>query len=563
MRILAACALLISGLATAGCNREVPVLADAIYTGGTIYTGRAEGDKVDAVAVGDGLIVYAGSMDNAIKVSKDGAKIIDLGSNVMFPGFTDAHVHLAGVGQRELTLNLDQVKSIEELKASLLAYREFHSGISGIRGRGWIETHWPEQRFPTAADLDSVISDIPVILVRADGHALVANSKAMEIAGITTDTPAPEGGAILMDDALTPNGMFIDLAMALLRPVFSEPTQDEVALAVKTGFDVYAARGWTGLHNMSVGLGELNALRDMSLAGTLPLRTYNAVEPEFIDMAIDRSPAGKLLTTRAVKLYVDGALGSRGALLMEPYSDAPETSGLALTNGEETGALFEKALDNDVQVAMHAIGDRGNKLVLDWMEAAFAVQAEKTEPAEEGDTPDYRWRIEHSQIVRAEDRARFADLGVIASMQPSHAIGDLYFAPARLGQDRLDRAYAWSDMIGRGVVIAGGSDAPVEVGDPIIEFYAATVRKSLDGFSADGWHPEYAVSRFEALKMFTQYAAFASFQEESLGTIETGKFADFTVFDQDLMTIPDEDVLKTKPVMTVVGGKIVWQSDEI
>lgn len=564
MRLLALALAALSSFALTGCNREVPVMADTIYKGGTIYSGVADGETVEAVAVGDGLIVYAGTMANAIKVAKGGAKIVDLGDNVMFPGFTDAHVHLAGIGQRELTLNLDQVRSVEELKASLLAYREFHADSTGIQGRGWIETHWPENRFPTAADIDAVVADIPVVLVRADGHALVANTKAMEVAGITAETVAPEGGAILKADGTdTPNGMFIDHAMPLLAPVFAEPTQDDIDLAVKTGFDVYASRGWTGLHNMSVSEQELIALRGLSLTNTLPLRTYNAVEPKLIQAAIDRAPSGSLLTTRAVKLYVDGALGSRGALLIEPYSDAPDTTGLALTNGEETGAIFRRALENDVQVSMHAIGDRGNKLVLDWMEHAFDVyQPEGQEAGDEDSKPSYRWRIEHSQIVRAEDRARFAKLGVIASMQPSHAIGDLYFAPSRLGMDRLDRAYAWADMMKRGVIVAGGSDAPVEVGDPIIEFYAATVRKSLDGFSAEGWHPEYALSRYQALKLFTQNAAYASFQEDKLGTIETGKFADLTVFNQDLMKVADEDILKTKPVMTIVAGKVVWKAEE-
>lgn len=561
MRLFALLAACLFGLFLTACSREVPIRAEVIYTGGTIYTGAKDGETVEAVAVGDGMIVYAGTMATAIKASRDGAKIIDLGDSVMFPGFTDAHVHLGGVGQRELTLNLDQVRSVEELKASLLAYKEFHADLTGIQGRGWIETHWPEKRFPTAADIDTVIADIPVILVRADGHALVANTKAMEVAGITAETPAPKGGAILKDEGSDlPNGMFVDMAMALLQPVFADPTDEEVKKAVETGLDVYASRGWTGLHNMSVSEAELKALGELSFEVKLPLRTYNAVVPEMIDYAIKRAPSGALLTTRAVKLYVDGALGSRGALLLEPYSDAPDTSGLALTSGEETGLIFQKALKNDVQVAMHAIGDRGNKLVLDWMEDAFKVDRAADENAKDDAThPDVRWRIEHSQIVRAEDRQRFADLGVIASMQPSHAIGDLYFAPSRLGMDRLDRAYAWSDMIKRGVIVAGGSDAPVEVGDPIIEFYAATVRKSLDGFSAEGWHPEYALSRYDALRLFTQFAAYASFQEETLGTIETGKFADFSVFDQDLMKVADEDILKTKPVMTIVGGKVVWE----
>ena len=551
MRLASLAAL--SLIALSACNREVPIRADKVYTGGTIYTGVSADDRVEAVAVGEGLILYAGDMATAIKVAKDGATIINIGSGFMYPGFTDSHVHLGGVGQRELTLNLDQVRSVTELKAALASYREAHADVDRIIGRGWIETHWPEGRFPTAADLDEVISDIPVVLTRSDGHALVANTKALEAAGIVAETPVPDGGDILKTETGEPNGMFIDNAMMLMSSLFTNPGPDEMKRFVSTGLDVYASRGWTGLHNMSVDGLELEALGALSRENAITLRTYNAVTPDQIDAAIDRTPSGPLLTTRAVKTYMDGALGSRGALLFQPYSDAPENSGLTLNTREDTLALFQKALDGDVQVAIHAIGDKGNKLALDWMETAFAAKEEI------GHEP--RWRIEHAQLVRKQDQARFAELGVIASMQPSHAIGDLYFAPSRVGMDRLGSAYAWKDLQDQGVVIAGGSDAPVEVGDPIIEFYAASVRKSLDGFSAEGWHPEEALSRIDAMKLFTQNAAFARFAEEQLGTIEPGKYADFSVFDQDILTVADDALLATKPLMTVVNGNVVWKAE--
>lgn len=564
--------LMITALvALSACNRDIPIRAETIYTGGTIYTGRTATETVEAVAVGENYIVYAGDMKTAIKASKDGAKIVSLGNAVMFPGFVDSHAHLLGIGQRELTLNLDQAETLEDFKAAILDWRETYPESTSIQGRGWIETHWPEGRFPNAADIDAVVSDIPVILRRADGHALVANTKAIELAGITSETPDPVGGEILKTETGKPDGMFIDLAMALLRPVFSAPDEDQVRLALSTGYDVYASRGWTGLHNMSVGVQELDQLGDMSARSEIKLRTYNAVQPDLMDRAVNRSPTGPLLSTRAVKLYVDGALGSRGALLFAPYTDKPDTTGLILTPKEQALGVFNEALAGRVQIAMHAIGDRGNRLVLDWMAEAFKGF---TPPAEEASILDDpadvagksdispRWRIEHAQLVRPEDQTLFADLGVIASMQPSHAIGDLYFAPARLGPDRLDGAYAWKSFLGKGVMVAGGSDAPVEVGDPVIEFYAATVRKGLrDGYSDAGWHREQAISRYEALKLFTQNAAFASFQEDQLGTIETGKLADFTVFDQDLLTIPDEAILTTHPLMTIVGGEVVWKAE--
>ena len=554
-----------AALLLTACNREVPIRADTIYTGGTIYTGLNETDTVEAVAVGEGQIVFAGDVETAIKASKGGAQIVTFPKDsFVYPGFTDAHVHLSGVGERELTLNLDDVLSVVALKEKLAAYRSANPDVSRIHGRGWIETHWPEGRFPLATDIDEVISDIPVVLIRSDGHAAVANTAALKATGVTADTEIPAGGDILKDEAGQPNGMFIDNAMTLLGPLFSRPSADDMTRFVQTGYDVYASRGWTGLHNMSVDGDELEALRKLALKDNVKLRTYNAVVPEQIEAAIDRAPSGRHLTTRAVKIYMDGALGSRGALLSKPYSDAPDTSGLSLWEKDPTLELFQKALAGNVQVAVHAIGDLGNTHALDWMEAAFEAEdaSEAASEAEEDLKTEPRWRVEHAQIVQPEDQKRFAELGVIASMQPSHAIGDLYFAPSRLGMDRLGIAYAWRDMTDAGVLITGGSDAPVEVGDPIIEYYAATVRKDLKGNSGEGWHPEQVLTRFEALKLFTQNAAFASFMEDKLGTIETGKFADFTVFDQDILTVADSDLVKTKPLMTVVDGDVVWMAEE-
>ncbi|MAI90974.1 amidohydrolase [Ponticaulis sp.] len=547
----------------AACNREVPIRADVIYTGGTIYTGVEDGETVEAVAVGDGLIVYTGPMDGAITSSATGARIVRLPDNaVMFPGFTDSHVHLSGVGERELSLNLDQVLSVEQLQAEVLAYREAFPDVETIIGRGWIETHWPEGRFPMASDIDAVVADIPVVLVRADGHALVANSAALDVSGVTAETEPPSGGDILKAEDGTPNGMLIDNAMGLVSGLFGEPTPDDMLRFVRTGYDVYASRGWTGLHNVSVNAGELAAIDALSIEGDIPLRTYNAVTPDQIEMAINRSPSGSRVTTRAVKLFMDGALGSRGALLFQPYSDAPDTTGLPLREHDETVEFFTYALENDVQIAIHAIGDLANYNALTWMEEAFEAVPEMLDEDGEPIDLDPRWRIEHSQIVRGEDQAMFADLGVIASMQPSHAIGDLHFAPSRLGMARLSTAYAWQDLMDQGVLITGGSDAPVEVGDPIIEFYAATVRRDLQGFTGEGWHPEQALSRFDALGLFTRNAAYASFAEDELGTIEVGKHGDFSVFDQDLMTIADEDILATKPLLTIVDGEIVWSAED-
>jgi hypothetical protein len=322
------------------------------------------------------------------------------------------------------------------------------------------------------------------------------------------------------------------------------------------GAEVYAAYGWTAIHNMSVDPQDLDLIEALSDEGKIAIRIYNAVDPSGLDALAASGPRAsrnQRAVTRAVKLYMDGALGSRGAALLAPYTDQPSTSGLTLMTPTEAAAYFAKAKASGVQVATHAIGDRGNRLVLDGYEAALA--GAETSP---------RWRVEHAQILDRSDIPRFAKLGVIASMQPSHAIGDLFFAPARLGSGapgRLDGAYAWRQLLDSGAVIAGGADAPVERGDPAIEFYAAVARRGLDGTQTQDWRADQKVTRAEALAMFTRAPAFASFRENDLGTIDVGKRADFSVFSKDLMTVPEADILKAKAVMTVIEGEIVYRQD--
>ena len=425
-----------------------------------------------------------------------------------------------------------------------------------VYGRGWIETGWPEGRMPTRDDLDPVSGSTPVILRRADGHAVVVNTAALDAVGIDDETPDPEGGKIERDETGRATGVLIDMAMALLADLIAAPNESQKRAAYEKGSAVYAAYGWTGVHNMSVDPDDVALMEDLSDAGALKIRVYNALNPEGLDTLEQNGPrvsADGHIITRAVKLYMDGALGSRGALLSRPYSDRPGTSGLLLMQEQEAAALFDRAIAAGVQMATHAIGNQANTLLLDWYEDAFARHP---------DASDLRWRNEHTQILHTEDIPRFAALGVIPSMQPSHAIGDLFFAPSRLGPDRLNGAYAWRALIDAGAIIAGGSDAPVERGDPRIEFYAAVARRGLDGYQDENWRPGQAVSREEALKMFTAWPAFASFQEDLLGTIAPGKRADFTVFSKDIMTVSEEDILGAKAVMTIVDGEIIYRAED-
>lgn len=529
-----------------------------IFTGGVIHTGL--GTTAEAVVTHGSEIVYVGDADGLDGFDGPYTETVDLADAVMFPGFTDSHAHLIGIGQRERTLNLEETASIADLQARVAAYAEANrQGV--VFGRGWIETHWPEARFPGAADLDAVVSDRPVILIRADGHALVANSAAIEAAGVTDDTPDPDGGAILRDEDGRATGMIIDTAMAPFRALIGQPSEAERVEIYAAGAAVMASHGWTGVHDMSVPYRDVAILEQLVQEGRLPLRVHVSANPgDYARVAANtprRHGRGRRITARAVKLYADGALGSRGAALINPYSDDPQNRGLMLMQAEAAGAMMDDALRDGVQLAIHAIGDLGNRSVLDWVEASYARV-----PVEERAIAQPRWRIEHTQVVSPSDLPRIAELGLIASMQPSHAIGDLHFAPARLGLQRLSGAYAWRDIMNSGAVIAGGSDAPVERGEARIEFYAATVRRDLDGFAdPETWHLEQALSREEALRLFTVNAAYAAFREDELGVIQPGMLADFSVFDMDLMSADDLDLRHARPVMTVVGGVVAWRAE--
>ena len=333
-------------------------------------------------------------------------------------------------------------------------------------------------------------------------------------------------------------------------------TLDRKTKAYEIGSKLYAERGWTNIHAMSVDPSNVPIMKSLSGSGKLPIRVYNSLDitNDFKMDWFDTESDG-LITTRAIKLYSDGALGSRGAALLAAYDDDPDNMGLMLTTEDAIIPVLEKSLSNGIQVNTHAIGDKANHEVLNWFEQALgSINGDNRKVAEP------RWRIEHSQIVALDDIPRFAQLGIIPSMQPSHAIGDLHFAVDRIGPERLAGGYAWRSLIDSGAIIAGGSDAPVEVGDPRIEFYAAVARKDLKGYSNENWYPGQAVTRQEALKMFTIWPAFAAFQENEIGTIEVGKRADFTVFDRDLMTVDAPDILDANVTMTVVEGKVVHQA---
>jgi predicted amidohydrolase YtcJ len=389
---------------------------------------------------------------------------------------------------------------------------------------------------------------------------VVASTAALAAANVTAETAAPSGGEILKDESGQPTGLLVDAAEQLVSGL--TPQADPAALreAYRAGFRVEAAYGWTGVHFMSAPWKDIPLLEAMAEAGEAPLRVYNSVTPDGAAELIaggPRSVADGRIITRAIKYYADGSLGSRGAALCEPYADRPDTTGLIQITEQESVPLYQAALRGGIQVATHAIGDRGNASVMEWYQQAMAGVSADERP----NGADVRWRIEHAQILRPSDYHWFVDLPIIASMQPSHAIGDLHFAPARLGDARLDGAYAWRSLVDLGVIVVGGSDAPVERGAPLTEFYAAVARRDLQGFQGPDWRPQEAVDRQTALKMFTLWPAWASFREAELGTIEVGKRADFSAFSVDLMTAPAADIPKGHAVLTVVDGEVVFRAE--
>lgn len=529
----------------AACTRSASA-PDILIFGGPIYTGVVATPRVEAVRISGGRIMFAGALADARGA---GVQEIDLGGAAAFPGFTDAHVHLMGVGQQAMLLDLVGVESIAALQQRLRDYAGARPQ-GPIIGRGWIETHWPERRFPTRADLDAVVSDRPVVLKRIDGHAVVANTAALALGQIDNGTADPAGGRIERDASGAATGMLIDNAASLVQSRLPAPAPEQMRQALAEGARLYASRGWTGICNMSTSAAEAQFFADLAAAGEMPLNANLYLTPNDSAAVFERGPYADdtgLVHVRGVKLYMDGALGSRGAALLQTYSDAP-SDGLLVTPLEEIRAMLLRARERNVQVATHAIGDRGNRLVLNAYRDVFNGDTEALRAA--------RWRIEHAQVIAPEDVPRFAEMGVIASMQPSHAISDLHFAPARLGPGRLDGAYAWKSLLDSGAHLAAGSDAPVERGDPLIEFYAAAYRHDLNGFAGPDWHLEQTLSRGEALAMLTTGGAYSAFEESDRGTIEVGKRADISAFSADLMDTPAADIPGAQAVLTVSGGRV-------
>jgi predicted amidohydrolase YtcJ len=562
MKLIVAISIIIAFcLAPTGASKVDP--ADIVFKNGNIYTVNDRLPHAQSVAVKGDRIVFVGSDDEAQKMyTGKQTRVVDLHGETVVPGLTDAHYHLIGVGQREMTLNLEGTTSLEDFLAKVKARVDRTKPGEWVTGRGWIETFWKPPQFPTRQDLDRIAPNNPVFLRRADGHGAVANSAALKIAGIDKSTPNPFGGEISKDKRTgEPTGMLLDQAQGFVTKHIPQPTAAEIEQAILLGVRRSIELGWCEIQDPGGSYNDVELYRKLYGEGKIKLRIYKAVygptedSRRLLSEGASAPAFNDRFTLRTIKVVMDGALGSRGAALLEPYADAPDTSGFLTAKEEELMPMFIEALRRGIQVQTHAIGDRANRIVLDLYEKAFAAV-----PPDQRKVREPRWRIEHAQIVNLVDIPRFARLGVIPSMQPSHAIGDLHFAPSRLGLKRLEGAYAWQSFIKAGSIIPGGSDAPVERGEPMIEFYAAVSRRDLKGFTGEGWHPEQALTREQALKMFTIWPAYAAFEEKIKGSIEPGKLADLTVLSADIMKISEPEILKTRCLMTVIGGEVVYEA---
>jgi predicted amidohydrolase YtcJ len=533
--------------------------ADLILKVGRIWTGDGNQPWAEALAARGGVLVAVGTADTVERYRGPRTRIVATPGAFATPGLIDAHCHLASLGAVQEGLDLRGVDRLDEVARRVKERIDAQPGGSWITGRNWDQSLWPGGAFPTAEVLDAVAPDRPVWLTRVDGHAGWANSEAMRRAKVTADTPARPHGQIVKDASGRPTGIFIDDAKNLILRIMPRPTSADVAQRILAGQALALKAGLTGIHDAGVTGTDEAAFRDLDQQGRLRLRVYGMALPLARDPAtyVSRTPIsakpGARFELRAIKLFVDGAMGSRGGLLFEPYSDEPGNSGLLLTEFEVLRRTTEAALRHGWQVCTHAIGDRGNSVVLDAYAAARAAVPETRDP---------RLRIEHAQVVRKADVDRFASLGIVASMQPSHAVDDMRWTEARVGPERAQGAYAWRWFLDAGVPLAFGSDAPVSIVNPFYGLYTAITRQDEQGTPPGGWHPEQRLTLEEALRAQTAGAAFAAFADDRLGILKPGMRADVTVVDRDLFAADPHGVLGTEVLMTVVDGEVVYEKGE-
>ena len=527
------------------------------HVNGYTLDGNGRLQRFQALLVDHGKVVATGT-DAALTRQAGHARVVDGGGRTLLPGLTDAHGHVLALGQALNQADLSATTTLAAALATVKIFAAAHAGAAWVQGGGWNQVIWKLGRFPTASELDQAVADRPVWLSRVDGHAGWANSAAMKLAGVTRDTPDPAGGRIERDVQGNPTGVFVDGATALIERRIPAPSAQESAAMLDSALAALARVGLTSVDDAGIDLATWQLYLRYADQHRLTARIYAMIHGtgKDFDVISRHGPligyGNDFLTVRTVKLYADGALGSRGAALLAPYSDDPGNRGLLFQTPAALTAMIGKALGKHYQVAVHAIGDRANREVLDSFAAAYKLHGGQ----------DLRNRVEHAQIVAPDDIPRFVPLQLIASMQPTHATSDMNMAEDRLGHQRMAGAYAWRRFLQQGTVIAGGSDFPVESPNPFFGLHAAVTRQDHHDQPPGGWYSQQRMTLIEAFRAFTLDAAYAAHQEHTLGTLEPGKWADFILVDHDIFADAPERLWSTRVLQTWVAGRQVFALPE-
>tara|TARA_A100001037_G_scaffold296006_1_gene315901 strand:+ start:127 stop:1815 length:1689 start_codon:yes stop_codon:yes gene_type:complete len=548
-----------------GCETEK---ADMIIHNGKIYTMNDLMPTTESVAIRNGKIIALGKYRDLDDLITPRTKIINLNGAMMTPGLIEGHGHFYGLGLAKMQLDLSTAESYAELVSMVADAIDRSTPGEWILGRGWHQSKWSDNAdsfikgFQTHDSLSKISPNNPVWLKHASGHAGFANQKAMDIAGVSSETEFGFGGEIIKDLSGNPTGVFNERAQGLIsKHVDTNLGKDSDLRAIELAVKTCLENGITSFHDAGTGNKTITTLRSAIDKKLLKVRVYAMLtsrDTSLLNQWYKKGPeigtGNDFLTIRSIKLNADGALGSRGAWLIDEYTDRPGHFGMATQSMDYVYKVAKNGIQNGFQVNSHAIGDRANREILDQYEKVFNEFPKLSK--------DHRWRIEHAQHIDPKDIPRFGSLKVIASIQGIHMSSDRPWAINRLGQKRIvESAYVWRDLINHGAILINGSDVPVEPIDPIASFYASTTRKTLKGLPSSGYEPEQKMTRIEAMKSYTINAAYGAFEEKLKGSIEIGKYADFAVFSQNLITVPDDKILETKILYTIVNGKIEYQAN--
>jgi predicted amidohydrolase YtcJ len=547
-------------------NAAPPAKADVIFTHGNVYTGAIAASsalgattRAEAIAVRGDRIMAVGSREEIAKMKGPQTKVIDLGGHFVMPGFNDAHMHMASAGLEKLNVNLVGAKTLDEFRERLRARADAAPAGDWIVGEGWDETLWPVKTVPTRWDLDEVSGNHPVFLVRVDGHIAVANTRALQLASVTVASKDPDGGRIDRDEGGTPTGILRETAQGTIQAVIPRPTHEKRRQAIEFALADLASHGVTSAQDYS-SWEDFQIYEEIEKEGKLTARISEWLpfndSIEELNRKRDSHPASdNMLHTGMLKGFMDGSLGSKTAALLEPYSDDPGNSGIPQYEVDKLNAMTRERVLAGYQIGFHAIGDKGVQMALDaFAEAEKAAKDAKVKAVDGGS--DYRLRVEHAQVTTPQQIARFKELKVIASMQPSHLLTDMNWAESRLGPKRAETSYAWAEFLRHGVTLAFGTDYPVEPVSPFRGIYSAVTRMSEDGKKT---YVGQKLTSEQAIAAYTTGSAFAEFAEKNKGKLAPGMLADFVVLDRDITAAPPLKILDTKVLRTVVGGKTVYE----